>query len=105
SGGSIPFPLRAASRRSRAQCSPVGHRSRSNLAGRLPPRYERCELLFPGPAVSRRIIYVANARLNELQKFFTLLNTLTGPVITGIVVTGSQGKLYPGNTTPHQKWL
>jgi polysaccharide export outer membrane protein len=32
------------------------------------------------------IIYVANADLNELQKFFALLNTLTGPVITGIVV-------------------
>ena len=32
------------------------------------------------------IIYVANADFNELQKFFTLLNTLTGPVITGIVV-------------------
>jgi hypothetical protein len=24
--------------------------------------------------------------LNELQKFFALLNTLTGPIITGIVV-------------------
>ena len=35
------------------------------------------------------IIYVANADLNELQKFFTLLNTLTGPVITGIVVKGA----------------
>src|SRR5438309_536401 len=32
------------------------------------------------------IIYVANADFNELQKFFSLLNTLTGPVITGIVV-------------------
>jgi len=32
------------------------------------------------------IVYVANADLNELQKFFSLLNTLTGPVITGIVV-------------------
>jgi polysaccharide export outer membrane protein len=32
------------------------------------------------------IIYVANADLNELQKFFALLNTLTGPIITGIVV-------------------
>jgi polysaccharide biosynthesis/export protein len=32
------------------------------------------------------IIYVANADFNELQKFFTLLNTLTGPIITGIVV-------------------
>jgi polysaccharide export outer membrane protein len=35
------------------------------------------------------IIYVANADLDELQKFFTLLNTLTGPVITGIVVKGA----------------
>jgi polysaccharide export outer membrane protein len=38
------------------------------------------------PVDDKDIIYVANARLNELQKFFTLLNTLTGPVITGIVV-------------------
>ena len=38
------------------------------------------------PIEDKDIIYVANARLNELQKFFTLLNTLTGPVITGIVV-------------------
>jgi len=35
------------------------------------------------------IIYVANAEFNELQKFFTLLNTLTGPVLTGIVVKQS----------------
>jgi polysaccharide export outer membrane protein len=35
------------------------------------------------------IIYVANADFNELQKFFSLLNTLTGPIITGIVVKGS----------------
>jgi polysaccharide biosynthesis/export protein len=38
------------------------------------------------PVEDKDIIYVANARLNELQKFFSLLNTLTGPVITGIVV-------------------
>jgi polysaccharide export outer membrane protein len=38
------------------------------------------------PMQDKDIIYVANADLNELQKFFTLLNTLTGPVITGIVV-------------------
>ena len=38
------------------------------------------------PVEDKDIIYVSNARLNELQKFFTLLNTLTGPVITGIVV-------------------
>ena len=38
------------------------------------------------PMDDKDIIYVANADLNEIQKFFTLLNTLTGPVITGIVV-------------------
>jgi polysaccharide export outer membrane protein len=41
------------------------------------------------PLRDKDIIYVANADLNELQKFFTLLNTLTGPVITGIVVKGA----------------
>lgn len=41
------------------------------------------------PVEDKDIVYVANADLNELQKFFTLLNTLTGPVITGIVVKGS----------------
>src|SRR6266446_6447543 len=38
------------------------------------------------PIEDKDIIYVANADLNELQKFFSLLNTLTGPIITGIVV-------------------
>jgi len=38
------------------------------------------------PIHDKDIIYVANADFNELQKFFSLLNTLTGPVITGIVV-------------------
>lgn len=38
------------------------------------------------PVKDNDIIFVANARLNELQKFFTLLNTLTGPVISGVVV-------------------
>jgi polysaccharide export outer membrane protein len=38
------------------------------------------------PIHDKDIIYVANADFNELQKFFTLLNTLTGPIITGIVV-------------------
>jgi polysaccharide biosynthesis/export protein len=41
------------------------------------------------PIEDKDIVYVANAELNELQKFFTLLNTLTGPVITGIVVRNS----------------
>jgi polysaccharide export outer membrane protein len=44
------------------------------------------------PVEDKDVIYVANARLNELQKFFTLLNTITGPVITGIVVQGSVNK-------------
>ena len=43
------------------------------------------------PVEDKDVIYVANARLNELQKFFTLLNTITGPVITGIVVKGAAG--------------
>jgi polysaccharide export outer membrane protein len=38
------------------------------------------------PIEDKDILYVANADMNELQKFFTLLNTLTGPIITGIVV-------------------
>jgi len=41
------------------------------------------------PIEDKDIIYVANADLNELQKFFTLLNTLTGPVITGVVVNSA----------------
>jgi polysaccharide export outer membrane protein len=41
------------------------------------------------PVEDKDILYVANAPLDELQKFFTLLNTLTGPVITGIVVKQS----------------
>jgi polysaccharide biosynthesis/export protein len=38
------------------------------------------------PIADKDVIYVANANLDELQKFFTLLNTLTGPVISGIAV-------------------
>jgi polysaccharide export outer membrane protein len=41
------------------------------------------------PIHDKDVIYVANADLNELQKFFTLLNTVAGPVITGIVVKNS----------------
>jgi polysaccharide biosynthesis/export protein len=35
------------------------------------------------------LLYVANAPLTELQKFFLLINTITGPVITGVVVSRS----------------
>jgi polysaccharide biosynthesis/export protein len=33
------------------------------------------------------LIYVANAPMTEVQKFFTLVSTITGPVIAGTVVT------------------
>lgn len=39
------------------------------------------------PIQDKDIVYVANADLNELQKFFALLNTLTGPVISGVVLS------------------
>jgi len=42
------------------------------------------------PIRDKDIIYVANADLNELQKFFTLLNTISGPIITGIVVRNAE---------------
>jgi polysaccharide biosynthesis/export protein len=38
------------------------------------------------PVEDKDVIYVANAQLDELQKFFSLLNTLTGPVVTGVVL-------------------
>ncbi len=41
------------------------------------------------PVEKDDIIYVANAPLNELQKFFLLINTVTGPVISGVVVSRS----------------
>src|SRR5215213_1132898 len=41
------------------------------------------------PIEDKDIIYVANAELNELQKFFTLVNTLTGPILSGIIVTNA----------------
>jgi polysaccharide export outer membrane protein len=48
-----------------------------------------CFLAQRFPVEDKDVIYVANARLNELQKLFTLLNTITGPVITCIVAKGS----------------
>lgn len=35
------------------------------------------------------LIYVANAQMNDVQKLFTLIGTITGPVIGGAVVTSS----------------
>jgi polysaccharide biosynthesis/export protein len=41
------------------------------------------------PLDSKDVIYVANAPLTELQKVFTLINTVSGPVISGVVVSRS----------------
>jgi polysaccharide biosynthesis/export protein len=41
------------------------------------------------PIEDKYIIYVANAPLTELQKVFTLINTVTGPVISGVVISRS----------------
>jgi polysaccharide export outer membrane protein len=38
------------------------------------------------PVEDKDIIYIANADLDELQKFFGLIGTLTAPAITGVVV-------------------
>lgn len=43
------------------------------------------------PVKNHDLIYVANASLTELQKFFTLVGTITGPVIAGTVVTRGTG--------------
>jgi polysaccharide biosynthesis/export protein len=41
------------------------------------------------PVEDKDVIFVANAKLSDLQKFFTLVNTITGPVISGVVVSRS----------------
>jgi polysaccharide biosynthesis/export protein len=38
------------------------------------------------PIEDKDIIYVANAQLSELQKFFTLVSTITSPVLTGVII-------------------
>ncbi len=38
------------------------------------------------PIENKDIIYIANAPLTQLQKFFTLLSTITSPVVTGAVI-------------------
>jgi polysaccharide export outer membrane protein len=38
------------------------------------------------PIEDKDIIYVANAQLNEMRKFFELISTLTGPVLTGVII-------------------
>jgi polysaccharide biosynthesis/export protein len=41
------------------------------------------------PLQDKDIIFVANAQLNEIRKFFDLISTLTGPVLTGVVIKNS----------------
>jgi polysaccharide biosynthesis/export protein len=43
------------------------------------------------PIQNNDVIYVANASLTDLQKLFTLIGTITGPVITGAVVARPSG--------------
>jgi len=43
------------------------------------------------PVENNDLIYVANASMTELQKFFTLVGSITGPVIAGTVVTRGSG--------------
>jgi polysaccharide biosynthesis/export protein len=38
------------------------------------------------PLEDKDIVFVANAQLTQLQKFFQLVSTLTGPVLTGVVI-------------------
>jgi polysaccharide export outer membrane protein len=38
------------------------------------------------PVEDKDVIYVANSDLDELQKFFGMVGTLTAPAITGVVV-------------------
>jgi polysaccharide export outer membrane protein len=38
------------------------------------------------PVEDKDVLYVANADLTELQKFLGLVNTLTGPAVTGAVI-------------------
>jgi polysaccharide biosynthesis/export protein len=38
------------------------------------------------PIEDKDLIYIANAPLTQLQKFFTLISTLTSPIVTGAVI-------------------
>jgi polysaccharide export outer membrane protein len=41
------------------------------------------------PIEDKDILYVANADMTELEKFLGLINTLTGPAVTGAVITSA----------------
>lgn len=43
------------------------------------------------PIRNKDLIYVANAPMTDLQKFFTLIGTITGPVISGAIIARPTG--------------
>ena len=94
SGRRLPVPLRAAADRQGARPAAVlatGPDGQTPVVYRLDLRDAKSYFLAQRfPIEDKDIIYVANADLNELQKFFTLLNTLTGPVISGFVVKNAR---------------
>jgi polysaccharide export outer membrane protein len=72
----------------------LGNGSRGNWRGNWPVVYHlnlrEVDSFFLAQRFAIRdndLVYVANAPMTELQKFFTLIGTITGPVITGVVVT------------------
>jgi polysaccharide export outer membrane protein len=69
---------------------PVGPGGTSPVVYRLDLRQAKSYFLADRfPLEDKDIVYVANAQLDELQKFFNLLNTVTAPVLTGIVVSNA----------------
>ena len=89
--GVFLFRYRAAGDRQRAGPAAIRHRpgaASSPVVYRLDLRNAKSYFLAQRfPIQDKDIVYVANADLNELQKFFALLNTLTGPVISGVVLS------------------
>lgn len=53
------------------------------------PRVGRQAHAVGFPIEDKDVISVANAPVTELQKVFTVIDTVTGPMITGVVVSRS----------------
>ncbi|HEV2100596.1 MAG TPA: polysaccharide biosynthesis/export family protein [Stellaceae bacterium] len=70
-----------------AQAVPTGPNGSSPIVYRLDLR-EANSFFYAArfPIEDKDIIYVSNAPLSDLQKFFTLVNTVTAPVINGFVI-------------------
>src|SRR5262249_46560714 len=48
-----------------------------------------CLLTDRFPVSRRAIIFVADAGARQVQKLFTLISTVTGPILTGVLVCSS----------------